>query len=61
MGIIIALIVVIVAILIGMAAIMMPNMTKHDTKLKFKSNTILTEGDSLKVKLTDINCTAIAN
>ena len=59
--IIIALIVVIAALLVGMAAMMMPNMVKQDTKLKFKSNSTLTEGDSLKVKLTDGNGTAIAN
>ena len=39
----------------------MPNMGKQDTKLKFKSNSTLTEGDSLKVKLTDGNGSAIAN
>ena len=59
--IILALIVVIAALLVGMAFTMMPNMGKQDTKLKFKSNSTLTEGDSLKVKLTDANGTAIAN
>ncbi len=59
--IIIALIVVIVALLVGMAAMLMPNMSKQDTQLKFKSNSTLTEGDSLKIKLTDANGTAIAN
>ena len=59
--IILALIVVIADLLVGMAAMMMPNMGKQDTKLKFKSNSTLTEGDSLKVKLTDANGTAIAN
>ena len=59
--IILALIVIIVALLVGMAAMMMPNMGKQDTNLKFKSNSTLTEGDSLKVKLTDDNGTAIAN
>ena len=59
--IIIALIVIIAALLVGMAAMMMPNMGKQDTNLKFKSNSTLTEGDSLKVKLTDDNGTAIAN
>lgn len=33
----------------------------QDTNLNFKSNSTLTEGDSLKVKLTDANGTAIAN
>ena len=59
--IIIALIVVIVALLVGMAAMMMPNIGKQDTKLTIKSNSTLTEGDSLKIKLTDDNGTAIAN
>ena len=48
--IILALIVVIAAILVGMAFTMMPNMAKQDTKLKFKSNSTLTKGDSLKIK-----------
>ena len=59
--IIIALIVIIAALLVGMAAMMMPNMGKQNTILKFKSNSTLTEGDSLKVKLTDGNGSAIAN
>ena len=59
--IIIALIVIIAVLLVGIAAMMMPNMAKQDTKLKFKSNSTLTEGDSLKVKLTDANGTALAN
>ena len=59
--IILALIVVIAALLVGMAAMMMPNMGKQDTKLKFKSNSTMKEGDSLKIKLTDANGTAIAN
>ena len=59
--IIIALIVIIAALLVSMAAMMMPNMGKQNTILKFKSNSTLTEGDSLKVKLTDGNGYAIAN
>ena len=59
--IIIALIVIIAALLVSMAAMMMPNMGKQNTILKFKSNSALTEGDSLKVKLTDGNGSAIAN
>ena len=59
--IIIVLIVIIAALLVGWVAMMMPNMAKQDTKLKFKSNSTLTEGDSLKVKLTDANGTALAN
>ena len=57
---IVALIVIIAVLLVGIVA-MMPNMNKQDTKLKFKSNSTLTEGDSLKIKLTDVNGTAIAN
>ncbi len=59
--IIIALIVVIIALLVGMAAMLMPNMSKQDTQLKFKSNSTLNEGDSIKIKLSDANGTAIAN
>ena len=58
--IIIVLIAVIAALLVGIFA-MMPNMTKMDTKLTFESNATLTEGDSIKIKLTDANGTAIAN
>lgn len=57
--IIVALIVVIAALLIGMVA-MMPNMNKKDTKLKFKSNTTLNKGDSIKIKLVDADGNAIA-
>lgn len=59
--IILALILVIAALLVGMAFTMMPNMGKQDTQLKFKSNSTMEEGGSLKVKLTDVNGTAIAN
>lgn len=58
--IIIALIVIMAALLVGIVA-MMPNMNKQDTNLTFKSKSTLTEGDSLKIKLTDTNGTAIAN
>ena len=59
--IVVALIVIVVALLVGVVAMMMPNMGKQDTILKFKSNSTLTQGDSIKVKLTDSNGTAIAN
>lgn len=59
--IILALIVIIAALLICVAAMMIPNMSKQDTKLIFKSNSTLTEGDSIKIKLTDANGTAITN
>ena len=58
--IIIALIAIIAALLVGMVA-MMPNTNKEDTKLTFKSNDTLTEGDSLKIMLTDVNGTTISN
>ncbi len=58
--IIIALIAVIAALLVGMVA-MMPNTNKKDSKLTFKSNDTLTEGDSLKIMLTDVNGTTISN
>ena len=58
--IILVLIVVIAALLVGIMATM-PNFNKMDTKLAFKSNATLTEGDSLKIKLTDGNGTALAN
>lgn len=58
--IIIALIVLIIALLIGLVAIM-SNSDKQDTNLTFKSDSTITEGDSLKIMLTDDNGTAIAN
>ena len=58
--IIVALIIVIVALLVGIFAAM-PHTAKKDTKLIFKSNSTLTEGGSIKIKLTDANGTAIAN
>ena len=57
---IVALIAVIAAILVGILATM-PQMEKQDTNITFKSNATLTEGDSIKIKLTDANGTAIAN
>ena len=57
--IIIALIVVIAALLVGMVA-MVPNMTKKDTKLKFKGNATLEKGDTLKILLTDSDGATIA-
>lgn len=38
----------------------MPNIGKQDTILKFRSKSTLTKGDSIKVKLTDSNDAAIA-
>ena len=58
--IIIALIVVIVALLVGMAAMLMPNMAKKDTQLKFKGNSTIDKGDSIKIQLTDADGNALA-
>ena len=52
--IIIALIVIILALLVGIFAIM-PNMNKQDTTLTFTSNATIDEGDYVKIKLTDAN------
>ena len=57
--IILALIVIIVALLVGMVA-MVPNMTKKDTNLKFKGNSTINEGDSIKIVLTDVDGSTIA-
>lgn len=58
--IILALIVVIIALLIGIFATM-PNMAKMDSKLTFESNSTLSEEGLLKIKLTDDNGNAIVN
>ena len=57
--IIIALIVIIIALLVGMVAVM-PNISKKDTNLDIKSKDKLNEGDSFKIKLTDVNGNIIA-
>ena len=56
--IILALIVIIAALLVGI--VMMPNIAKKDTSVTFKGKSTLTEGDSIKIKLTDVNGNAIA-
>lgn len=58
--IIIALIVIIIALLVAIITVM-PNLNKHDTDLTFTSKSTLTEGDSIKIQLTDDNGTALAN
>ena len=58
--IIIALVVIVLALLVGIFATM-PNMNKQSTNLTFKSNDTINEGDSVEFKLTDANGTAIAN
>lgn len=57
---IVALIAVIIALLAGFA-FTMSNPQKHDTNLTFKSKSTITQGESLKIKLTDVNGTPIAN
>lgn len=52
--IILALIVVIIALLIGMIAIM-PNFNKQDAKLQYDGNATINKGDSIKIMLTDAN------
>lgn len=54
-----ALVVFIIALLVGIF-VAMPNFTKHDTDLTFESKSTIDEGDSIKIKLTDVNGTAIA-
>lgn len=58
--IILALIVVIAALLIGIVAVM-PNFNKADTTLTFKSKATITEGDSIKILLSDANGVTLAN
>lgn len=58
--IILALIVVILALLVGMVVMMMPNMTKQDTMLKFKTGSKLHEGDSLQIMLSDADGSTLA-
>ena len=58
--IIIALVVIIVVLLVGM---FVPKYTtpKNDTQLTFISNSTINKDDSLKIKLTDSNGTALSN
>lgn len=58
--IIFALIVVILALLVGILAVM-PNSAKTDSKLEIIGNDTFSEGDSLQIKLTDVNGTALTN
>lgn len=59
--IILSLIAIIIALLVVGAILIMPNFNKADTKLTFESESAVTEGDSIKIKLTDDNGTALAN
>ena len=58
--IIVALIVVIVALLVGVL-VSMPNFAKADSKLEIMCNDTINEGDNLQIKLADANGTALAN
>lgn len=58
--IILVLIVIILALLVGLAMVM-PNTNKKDTNLTFKGESTISEGDSIKIQLTDDNGTALAN
>ena len=59
--IIIALIVVIAILLIAIAATTMPNVNKKDTNVTYKGKSKITEGDTINLKLTDVNGTPLAN
>ena len=50
--IIIALIVIIVALLVGIAATTMPNVNKKDTNVTYKGKSKITEGDTINFKIT---------
>ena len=58
--IIIALIVVIAILIIGLVAIM-PNFGKEKSNITIKSNDTISQGESIKIKLTDVNGTPIDN
>ncbi|WP_407424067.1 Ig-like domain-containing protein [Methanobrevibacter sp.] len=58
--IIMALIAIILAILVGIFA-SMPNVNKQDTNLTFMSNSTITKGDSVEIKLADGNGNPLVN
>ena len=58
--IIVALIVIILAFLVGIL-VSMPNFSKADSKLEIMGNDTVTEGSNLQIKLTDTNGTALTN
>ena len=58
--IVIGLLVIILALLVCIIA-GMPNESKVDTKLIFKSNDTIDEGSHVKIKLTDVNGTGLEN
>ena len=59
--IILALIVIIAALLVGIATTTMPNANKKDTNVTYKGKSKITEGDTINLKLTDVNGTPLAN
>lgn len=59
--IILVLIVIVVALLVGMVAMMVPNMLKQESHLKFTGDSTIKEGDSIKIKLSDANGAAISD
>ncbi len=58
--IIVALIIIIAALIVGMVAIM-PNFGKENTNITIKSNDTITQGESVKIELTDVNGTPMDN
>jgi hypothetical protein len=58
--IIVALIAVIAVLIIGLAVVM-PGFGKDKTNITIKSNDTIGQGDSVKIKLTDVNGTPIDN
>lgn len=59
--IIIVLLVAIIAILVVGVVAIMPDFNKESSNLTIKSNDTISQGDSIKVKLTDVNGTPIDN
>ena len=58
--IIVALIIIIVALIVGMVAIM-PGFGKESANLTIKSNDTISQGESVKIELSDMNGTPIDN
>lgn len=58
--IVIALIAVIAVLIIGLAVIM-PEFSKDKSNITIKSNDSISQGDSIKIELTDVNGTPIDN
>ena len=54
------LVAIIITLLIGIL-LTMPNFTKTDSILEITGNSTIVEGDSLQIRLTDANGTALAN